>query len=159
VWWGFNLDIATRPEITILSFGKIDNQFFNKCLLAIVLPDRTFPFLDIENFSRNTELHILLDANLTTQTETFFCLTFRDKARFGRQNVTTTIKDMNMTLATATTATARGRDKNAMISQCPQELSTRLGSDRFSWIIINEKVNFTAGNQALARHQNDGNQN
>ena len=65
--WSFDLNITTCPEIAIFTLGKINNQFFNEGSFAVVGTNGTFPLLDVEDFGRDAELHVLFNPNLTAK--------------------------------------------------------------------------------------------
>jgi len=117
VWRCFDLDETTGFESNIFAFGQFQDQFFNEGRNVIVRPHFADPLFGFEDFRRHFDIHVCLDRHLAGKTTAFADFAVIEVGTFGRQNVTTTLKDFHFTLGTgSTTATGRG-NKDLIFSQ------------------------------------------
>ena len=101
----FNLNVATGFEGEGLTFGELDDEFFDESGHVVVGDYFTFPLVDREDLSRNLDLHVFFDLDLAGEAPVLTLLLAIDVAFLGGENFATTALDLAFADAAGAAAT------------------------------------------------------
>src|SRR5690606_28962045 len=120
-----NLNISTCLELEHFAWRQLNFEFLNECRHVVVRNYLALPLLDSEDFLRDSDIEILFNLHLASESHIFFALFSREVTKFCRENITTTrFHDTFAHCARSTTATCR-RQEDFLVSECVQQRATR----------------------------------
>jgi len=119
----FDLDVATGPEIDILTFRKLKNEFLDESGHVMVASNLARPLLCVEGFRRHFHRHVVLDGDLAAQPLTLSCLFLVDVVLLRGENFSPAIAYLDLALGTGTAASAGTADEHARVCQGTEQLA------------------------------------
>ncbi len=156
-----NIDLHVRAGPVFEGFVPIElqDQFLDESGHVFVGNDGGGIFPDIEDLLRNADLHILLDLDLTGQSNVIFTLPSTDQGQLRGQDIPAAIFHHAFTRPAGALAAAGAGDQNPVIEKGGQQGFIAGGDNLLVGIVVNDNVPVPLDGQACFNQQQQAHQN